>query len=97
MPGVVNTVAGYTNGDTTDPTYDEVCSGTTGHAEAVQVRRSPSVFREAKNARLAIKTVIQHLGRDFVTFVIGKVIVYIGGCMPAIQAGSFHILVAFLH
>lgn len=41
VAGVVNTVAGYTNGDTTDPTYDEVCSGTTGHAEAVQVMYDP--------------------------------------------------------
>lgn len=41
VPGVVSTVAGYTNGDTSEPTYDDVCSGTTGHAEAVQVMYDP--------------------------------------------------------
>jgi len=42
MPGVIRTVAGYTGGTTTDPSYKDVCGGRTGHAEAVEVVYDPS-------------------------------------------------------
>ncbi|RMF93381.1 MAG: peptide-methionine (R)-S-oxide reductase [Candidatus Schekmanbacteria bacterium] len=37
LDGVVDVKAGYTGGKTKNPTYEEVCSGTTGHFEAIQV------------------------------------------------------------
>ena len=40
--GVETVVSGYTNGQTKNPTYRDVCSGTTGHAEAVEVTFDPS-------------------------------------------------------
>ncbi|WP_188205969.1 peptide-methionine (S)-S-oxide reductase MsrA [Alkalibacillus aidingensis] len=43
-PGIYEVVSGYTGGHTENPTYEEVCSNTTGHLEAVQITYDPDVF-----------------------------------------------------
>jgi peptide-methionine (S)-S-oxide reductase len=44
VEGVVNAYSGYANGDTSEPTYEAVCSGNTGYTEAVQVTFDDSVI-----------------------------------------------------
>jgi len=43
VPGVLKSVSGYANGTKDNPSYQDVCTGTTGHAEVVQVEFDPQV------------------------------------------------------
>jgi peptide methionine sulfoxide reductase msrA/msrB len=55
LPGVIDTQVGYTGGKTQNPTYRDVCTGTTGHAEAIQVTFDPS--------RLTFEAILQFFFR----------------------------------
>jgi peptide-methionine (S)-S-oxide reductase len=68
LPGVQSVVSGYAGGHVPDPTYAQVCSGATGHAEAVQVAFDPGVlsFSQLLQAFFSIHdpTTLNYQGAD---------------------------------
>ena len=52
QPGIYSVISGYTGGTVENPTYQQVCSDTTGHYEAVQITFDPQVFPYEKLLQL---------------------------------------------
>lgn len=48
LDGIEQVVSGYTGGHVENPTYEQVCSETTGHLEAVQITYNPDIFSYEK-------------------------------------------------
>lgn len=44
QPGIIGVLSGYTGGHVENPTYEQVCSESTGHYEAVQITFNPEIF-----------------------------------------------------
>lgn len=55
VPGVIKSTVGYTGGTTDDPTYEDVCSHATGHAEAVLLEFDPE--------KVTYETLVRHFFR----------------------------------
>ncbi len=52
QPGIESVISGYTGGHVENPTYEQVCSETTGHLEAVQITFDPAIYAYEDLVRL---------------------------------------------
>jgi len=71
LQGVVRVIPGYVGGQAANPSYRDVCTGTTGHAEAIQIAFDPGVisFRELLEVFFSIHdpTTLNSQGADYGT------------------------------
>ncbi len=71
LRGVQSVTSGYAGGTTPNPTYEDVCNGSTGHAEVVQVQYDPNVVSYEKLLEVFWKshdpTTLNRQGNDFGT------------------------------
>ncbi len=56
LKGVISVESGYCGGTTENPSYEDVCSGTTGHAEVVQITYNPELISYASLLEVFFKT-----------------------------------------
>lgn len=56
LNGVISVISGYSGGETKNPTYDDVCSGKTGHAEVIQVVFDPKIINYLELLEIHFKT-----------------------------------------
>ncbi len=52
LKGVVKVVSGYSGGNTANPSYEEVCTGDTGHAESIEITFDPYHIVQGSSADL---------------------------------------------
>jgi peptide methionine sulfoxide reductase msrA/msrB len=68
VPGVLETQVGYTGGQTKNPTYEDTSTGTTGHAESVEIKFDPAKVDYAQLLTLFFKmhdpTTVNRQGND---------------------------------
>ncbi len=71
MRGVASVMPGYSGGNVENPTYDQVCQGNTGHAEAIQINFDPKVVSYEKLLAVFFKlhdpTTLNQQGNDIGT------------------------------
>ena len=94
-PGIDKVESGYTGGHVANPTYEQVCSGTTGHTEAVKITFDPDkisykdlveIYDEQRKTAEESKKALQESGR----FGDAKIVTTIEDAQPFYPAEDYH-------